>query len=70
MTDRLEVLIVYVTVSVVLGGSVAAIVILTDSDEQPRADGRSTFLSPKVRAIGIGLFVAVVWPLLLIGSLL
>jgi hypothetical protein len=66
----MEAILTYAAVSVVLGGIVAAIVIWTDPDVPPPADGRGAFLHPKIRAIGIGLFVAVVWPLLLIGSIL
>lgn len=63
-------IIVYVALSLVLGGVAATITIWMNSDEIPRAAGQGTFTSPKLTAIGIGLFVAVLWPLLLISAVL
>jgi hypothetical protein len=60
-------LFVYIAMGLVLGG-VAAYVEVTDKPTDLEcADGRGTFKNPKYSAIGIGLFVAVFWPILLIS---
>ena len=65
-----EPILIYTIVSLVLGGIAATITIWIGPDVLPRANGRGTFLSPKVSAIGVGLFVTVLWPVLLIGACL
>jgi hypothetical protein len=64
-------LIVYIAVGLGLGtlASWAEIRLQRDarSNVLDRASGPGTFKSPVYPVIGIGLFVAVFWPLLLIG---
>lgn len=60
-------LVVYITVGLVLGALAAWAEIRGVLSERERADGHGTFKSPPYSAIGIGLFVAVFWPLSLIA---
>lgn len=62
------VLLIYVSLSLLLGGAAATYEIWSPPTMLDRADGRGKFPSPKVGAVGIALFVAILWPAL--GSLL
>lgn len=60
-------LIVYIAVGLALGGAAAYVEFTDEPIDLERADGRGTFKNPKYSALGIGLFVMVFWPLLLIS---
>jgi hypothetical protein len=61
-------IIIYVTVSLVLGGLAATYEIWYRPADLPRADGKGTYPAPKVGPIGMFLFVATLWPILLIWA--
>jgi len=61
---------IYIGLSIFFGSCVAAIEIFTEEPLLMRTDGRGYFKSPKMSALAIGLFVAAIWPLLLIGAIL
>lgn len=61
---------IYVIVSVLIGGTAATYEIWHKPATLDRADGRGTFPSPKMtigELVAFGLFVAVLWPLLLVS---
>lgn len=63
------VLLIYAALSLVLGGCAATYEIWSAPAMLDRADGRGKFPSPKSttgEAIGIGLFVALVWPVVVV----
>jgi len=64
---------VYVGISIFFGGCAFALELWWISMSIPlleRADGRGYFKSPAVSALALGLFAAIVWPLLLVGAIL
>jgi hypothetical protein len=62
---------IYLSVSIVFGAIAAIVEIwLGEGPFLPRSDGRGWFRSPRVNAIGLGVFVAALWPLLILGMLL
>jgi hypothetical protein len=67
VTTVMIAIIVYIAVGLVLGGIAATIEIWDRPIDLERAVGRGTFKSPKYSSIGILVFVAVCWPLLLIA---
>ena len=63
------ILFLYAALSLVLGGCAATYEIWSTPTMLDRADGRGKFSSPKStvsEALGIGLFVAVVWPVVVV----
>lgn len=63
-------ILIYVAVSLVLGGAAATIEIWSRPADLPCADGRGTFKAPPYSALWMGLFVMVLWPILLIVMIL
>ena len=64
------VLLIYTGLSLLIGGCAATYEIWSTPTLLDRADGRGKFASPKSSAIGIGLFVAVVWPVVVLIAIL
>jgi len=63
---------IYVGLSLLLGGSAAMIDIWSPPTMLDRADGRGKFASPKMHDVEIvmfAVFVALIWPILEIASL-
>jgi hypothetical protein len=63
-------LIIYAAVSLFFGGLAATFEIWDRPTQLERADRRGTFTAPKFNPFWIGLFVAALWPVLLIEVLL
>lgn len=67
------VFLVYVAVSLLVGGAAASYEIWHRPLMLDRADGRGKFPSPKMRPLEViifGLFVALIWPLLTVFMIL
>ena len=66
----MTVFLIYAGLSLMIGGCAATYEIWSPPTMLDRADGRGKFPSPKSSAIGIGLFVAIVWPIVIIIAIL
>ena len=62
-------ILIYVAVSLLFGAIAATFEVWTRPVELPRATG-GTHPSPPFSALGVGLFVTLFWPVILIGVIL
>jgi len=64
MTATTVAILIYAGLSLVVGGIAASYEIWSKPVMLDRANGRGKFRSPKASAIGICLFVTILWPIL------